>query len=146
MQSLVLFREKMNLQDKVTIILVTSPIVSHPNCELIEKVVDSFKLVRDLSSCKLLIIADGVKIGNFKPKKGSVPEDMVENYNLYLETLQHKISKSDQESIWYRTEVIKLPHHVGFGHAVYHALKLCQTEYVLVVQHDHPFSCTFRYI
>ena len=135
----------MNLQNKVTVVLVTSPIVSHPNTELIEKVVDSFKLVQDLPSCNLLIMADGVKIGNFKPKKGSVPEDMVQNYNLYLETLEQKIQESDQESMWSRTELIKLPHHVGFGHAVYHALKMCQTEYVLVVQHDHPFSCTFRY-
>ena len=135
----------MNLQNKVTIVLVTSPIVSHPNTELLDKVVDSFQLVQDLSSCNLLIMADGVKIGNFKPKKGSVPEVMVQNYNLYLETIKQKISESDQESIWSRTELIQIPHHVGFGHAVYHALKLCKTDYVLIVQHDHPFSCNFKY-
>ena len=37
-----------------------------------------------------------------------------------------------------------MPEHVGFGHAVYTAVQMCQTDYVMVVQHDHPFSLKFR--
>ena len=132
------------LQDKLSIILVTSPIASHPSTELLEKVISSFELVEELSSCRLLIIGDGVKRGKFRPKRGSVTSDMIDNYRTYLANIEHMIANADGGSIWSNTTLIQMPEHVGFGHAVYHGLKMCHTEYVMVVQHDHPFSVNFR--
>lgn len=134
----------MALKDRLTIILVTSPIVSHPSTELIDKVVTSFGLVKDLCSCSLLILADGVKCGKFRPKKGVVTSEMVDTYDTFLERLRVKVKEAESDSIWSRTRVIKMTEHLGFGHVVYYGLRQCPTDYVMVVQHDHPFSVSFR--
>jgi len=130
------------ISEKISIILVTSPILVHPSTELLEKVVETFSLVEHLQRCKLLIIADGVKTGKFRPKKGQVPQDLVEKYERYLDNLD-SLSNEPSSSIWQRTSVIRLPEHRGFGHAVFEGLVLASTEYVMVVQHDHPFNTRF---
>ena len=56
----------MSLKDKLSIILVTSPIVSHPSIELIDKVVSSFNLVDHLSTCSLVIGKRYVKLSSLK--------------------------------------------------------------------------------
>lgn len=132
-----------SLGDRLTIILVTSPILSHPSTEMIEKVVDSFSLISQLSHCRLLLIADGVKTGKFRPKKGQVPPAMLTTYHQYLDNLQHLVDTTDTDSIWSRTMICRLPDHIGFGHAVLHGLNTADTEYVMVVQHDHPFTRRF---
>jgi len=131
------------VSERVTLIMVTSPILSHPSTELMERVVSSFSLVSSLTSCHMLILADGVKCGKFRPKRGVVPQEMVTNYNLYLDRLEDMVAKADNDSVWSRTKVIRMPEHLGFGHVVLHGLKLATTEYVMVLQHDHPFSINF---
>merc|ERR1719500_1201809 len=83
------------VSERVTILMVTSPILSHPSTELMERVVSSFSLVSSLSSCQMLLLADGVKCGKFRPKRGMVPTDMVTNYNLYLDRLEELVNNSD---------------------------------------------------
>jgi len=131
------------LSDKVTLLMVTSPILSHPSTELMERVVSSLSLVSSLTCCRMLLLADGVKCGKFRPKRGVVPLDMVANYQLYLDRLDKIVEEADIKSIWSRTRVIRMPEHLGFGHTVLHGLKLATTEYVMVLQHDHPFSFQF---
>jgi len=41
--------------------LTTSPTVSNPTTDLIEKVIDSFNFGVDLIKCELIIVCDGVK-------------------------------------------------------------------------------------
>jgi len=132
-----------DLSDQLTVIMVTSPISSHPSTELMERVVSSFSLVPSLHSCKMLLLADGAKSGKFRPKRGSVPIEMVTNYNMYLDKIEELVHTAKENSIWSRTRVIRMPHHVGFGHAVLKGLRLATTEYVIVLQHDHPFSIGF---
>ena len=133
-----------SVSEKVTILMVTSPILSHPSTELLERVVSSFSLVSSLSSCQMLLLADGAKCGKFRPKRGMVPADMFTTYNLYLDRLEDLVEKADTDSIWSRTKVIRMEEHLGFGHVVLHGLRLATTEYVMVVQHDHPFSIQFN--
>merc|ERR1712179_45359 len=120
---------------------VTSPILSHPSSELMERVVSSFSLVSSLTSCHMLILADGVKCGKFRPKRGVVPQEMVTNYNLYLDRLEELVEKSDNENVWSRTKVIRMPEHLGFGHVVLHGLKLATTDYVSL-----PISTVWRHV
>lgn len=134
---------ELSLKERLTVLLVTSPIVSHPSTELLDKVVSSFQLVTDLNSCKLIILADGVKCGKFRPKRGSVTSEMLSNYSSYLDKIDEKIRSADENSLWSRTSLVRMTEHLGFGHVVYHGLRMCQTEYVMVVQHDHPFSFSF---
>ena len=131
------------VSERVTILMVTSPILSHPSTELMERVVSSFSLVSSLSSCNMLLLADGAKCGKFRPKRGMVPTDMVTNYSMYLDKLEELVENAETDSIWSRTKVIRMSEHLGFGHVVLHGLKLATTEYVMVLQHDHPFSIKF---
>jgi len=144
MMGLASLKDDGDLPEKLTIILVTSPILSHPSTELLEKVVATFDFVPQLCRCSLLVIADGVKVGKFRPKRGQVPEDLVVKYEDYLDNLDLLVEKASPCDIWSRTSVIRLPEHRGFGHAVLKGLELSCTEYVLVVQHDHPFTASFR--
>ena len=137
---------ELSLKERLTVLLVTSPIVSHPSTELLDKVVSSFQFVTDLNSCKLIILADGVKCGKFRPKRGSVTNEMFSNYSSYLDKIDGKIGSAEEGSLWSRTSLVRMTEHLGFGHVVYHGLRMCQTEYVMVVQHDHPFSFSFRSI
>ena len=137
---------ELSLKERLTVLLVTSPIVSHPSTELLDKVVSSFQFVTDLNSCKLIILADGVKCGKFRPKRGSVTNEMFSNYSSYLDKIDEKIESAEESSLWSRTSLVRMTEHLGFGHVVYHGLRMCQTEYVMVVQHDHPFSFSFRSI
>ncbi len=41
---------------------------------------------------------------------------------------------------WRNVEVVELPMRAGFGHAVRRGVLMLDTEYVLVVQHDHSFD------
>lgn len=131
------------VKDRVTIILVTSPLLCHPSTELLEKVVDSFNFVTSLSGCRLIIVADGLKVGKFRPKKGQVPEDMVQRYEEYLERVKTLLDREEAGSIWAKASLVQLPEHRGFGHAVLWGLRAADTEYVMVVQHDHPFTSRF---
>ena len=135
---------ELRLRERLTVLLVTSPIVSHPSTELLDKVVSSFQLVTDLNSCRLIILGDGVKCGKFLPKRGSVTNEMFSNYSSYLDKIDQKISEAEEDSLWSKTSLVRMSEHLGFGHVVYHGLRMCQTEYVMVVQHDHPFSFNFR--
>merc|ERR1712098_154903 len=84
-------------------------------------------------------------MGKFRPKRGCVTSEMIDNYHQFIQNLQNKVDASVADgNIWSRTQVVRMAEHVGFGHAVYHAIQMCQTEYVMVVQHDHPFSLEFR--
>lgn len=130
----------------LSIIFVTSPIMCHPSTELVEKVIQSFELVSGLEKCKLFLIADGVNVNlgnNYRPKRGIVPAKVAEAYQQYLDTLQQFISSAKEGDIWSRTNLIQMKERVGFGHAVLRGLNEASTEFVLVVQHDHPFVRRF---
>ena len=136
------------LDQQLTVILVTSPIASHPSTELLEKVVASFEWVPGLLGCRMLLVADRirtqVKAGDkFSTKRGQVSPHMAAAYDQYLDRLEQLVATAtaecDSSTIWANTEVIRLEKHCGFGHAVLRGLQAATTEYVMVVQHDHPF-------
>ena len=55
------------------------------------------------------LVADGVKLGKFRPKRGSVTSQMIDNYHQFLLNLQCKVDDSvDDGSIWSRTQVIRI--------------------------------------
>ena len=174
------------------IFTLSGPIQSHPNTELIDKVIDSFSLVNGLADCSMIIVADGGKkseklapppspttpaplaprtaplgsplppshvkvltvfawcwwfavsrLRRYAPKRGQVPEAMLDNYAQYVGVLQDRVATAvtqHQTGLWSRTTVLALPARVGFGHAVKAGLLGCDTPYVMVVQHDHPFT------
>mgnify|MGYP002628555788 CR=1 FL=1 len=158
--------------NELGLILVTSPILAHPSTQLLQTVVDSFHQVDGLLGCRLLIVADGVKEGRFQPKKGKMPGEAITAYRSYLDRVEELCRGSEEEgskrseaellgkeegskrsedqllgkeerSMWSKARLLRLPEHRGFGHAVLGGLQELDSEYVMVVQHDHPFTAKF---
>ena len=48
--------------DRLTIVLTTSPIKTHPSTRLIEEVFESIAVLAGLGECRKIIVADGVKV------------------------------------------------------------------------------------
>ena len=126
------------------VVVVTSPIISHPSTALLETIFASFDLVEGLAGREVVVVADGVKgEGKYRPKRGEVPTKLVEAYAGYLDRVELLAKEAEPGSIWANTRVVRLPEHRGFGHALLAGLHEVTTEFVLVVQHDHPFTARF---
>ena len=56
-------QHRMDLSQLLTIIVVTSPVMSNPSCELIERVLKSLSLLGpSIRQCKRIIVCDGYKL------------------------------------------------------------------------------------
>ncbi|KAJ3057048.1 hypothetical protein HK097_001017, partial [Rhizophlyctis rosea] len=74
------------LQSKVTVILTTSPIQSHPSTTIFEQVLSSLSLVPGLATCDLIVTFDGWRPGaDDKPKSGRVSAETGKNYAEYTQ-------------------------------------------------------------
>ena len=71
------------------IVLTTSPVASHPSTALVEAVLRSFAHVPALFDCRLIIVADGYRVGGkAKHKSGVVTEDGAQRYRQYVARLR----------------------------------------------------------
>ena len=128
------------LATRLTVIVVTSPVHCHPSTELLDKVVESLGLLPQLDQCRLIVVADGGREATkYQPKAGKVPAATLAGYEQYLQALERRVAAA-AAGVWSRAEVVRLAERVGFGHAVKRGLELSDTEYCLVVQHDHAFA------
>mmetsp|Transcript_2872 Transcript_2872/g.4915 ORF Transcript_2872/g.4915 Transcript_2872/m.4915 type:complete len:338 (+) Transcript_2872:106-1119(+) len=134
---------------RLTIVLVTSPIPSHPATELVDQVIESFDLVRGLERCPLVIVADGFQVRDGRPawNQGKIDESTSHKYLAYIDALTAKYCKQpieDGEKLSSAGRHVKiigpLQNRVNFGHALLAGLSEVDTEFVLVVQHDRVFA------
>ena len=131
---------------RLTIVLVTSPIPSHPSTELIDQVIQSFDLVEGLEACPLIIVADGFQIREGKPawNQGRIDESSGDRYLRYIDALKSKYESAGSADARRAVKVIgPLTKRVNFGHALLAGLSEVRTEFVLVVQHDRVFAEPF---
>ena len=131
-------QDVVDLRQKLTIVITTSPASDHPETNLIELVLKSFELVEGLSGCKKVIVCDGYRIWkdcNFR--NGRVDEIRLRNYEEYKSNIKKMSERS--EGLWQHSTIMALTEHHGFGFAVKAALDLVHTDYVCVVQHDRTF-------
>ena len=70
---------------ELAVVVVTSPILAHPSTALLETILSSLSLVAGLEDLQVLVVADGVKEGRFRPKRGEVPGEVVAGYRAYLD-------------------------------------------------------------
>jgi hypothetical protein len=61
------------LRDQVTVVITTSPVVSHPHLSLLEATLASFAHAPDLHDCKVIIVADGWRA---RPKRDAASPDV----------------------------------------------------------------------
>jgi len=135
-----------SLHDALTLILVTSPIRSHPSTEMLENTLRSYVVGGKLAACEKVIVSDGCYAcepgQRERQKHGRVPRDWLKPYAAYrnrLDELVEKASSShdDEEAhLFARCRHVRAPRHIGFGGCTSLALSYVATPYVMVIQHD----------
>mmetsp|Transcript_8558 Transcript_8558/g.18982 ORF Transcript_8558/g.18982 Transcript_8558/m.18982 type:complete len:759 (+) Transcript_8558:46-2322(+) len=132
------------LCERLTVILTTSPVGRHPSTDLIDEVLGSMKLADGLVSCDMVVVCDGYRRENGegvaysepKYRSGIVDAESAKNYEAYKAVLRKRMAGTTAPAI----RLLELESRHGFGFAVREALRLVRTPYVLVMQHDRPFT------
>ena len=126
------------LSSLLSVLVVTSPIGVHPSTEVIDQTLASLLTIPELSSCRTLIVCDGVRISLLDSvdeyKQGVVTADTCDRYDAYKSALLTRYAAHPTISVH------PLPERVGFGFAVRAGLDLIHTPYTLIVQHDYVFT------
>lgn len=117
-------RNNNNKNGKVSLIVVTSPIQSHPENNIIK---ESLESVIDYPYEKIIISYD-------KPPKNKLPN---KNYEKYIEKMRKEYPSKNGF-----IHLIMKEHGHFFG-TFHNALNLCNSEYVFLVQHDIKLSNKF---
>ena len=124
-------RRGWRLEDKVTVVLCTSPVKSNPSTKLIQETYGSMcHYAPCLKACRMIICCDGYKTRE-RPKyrSGQVTEEGGKAYEEFLQRLK-KLNLG---------EIARCSERQGFGFALRNALTRVRTPYVIVVQHDRNF-------
>ena len=124
-------RRGWRLEDKVTVVLCTSPVKSNPSTKLIQETYGSMcHYAPCLKACRLIICCDGYKTRE-RPKyrSGQVTQEGGLQYEEFLTRLK-KLNLG---------EIARCSERQGFGFALKNALTRVRTPYVIVVQHDRNF-------
>jgi hypothetical protein len=113
-------RDKVWVTERITVLIPTSPIPSHPSTGIIEQTVKSVR--RHLPQAEIIIMADGVR-----PEL----EHRREAYTEYLESL-----------VWlcrqWRAVPLLFSEHQHQANMTRRALELVRTDLMLFVEHDTP--------
>jgi len=122
----------MSESPKLTVIITSSLIPSHPSIEVIKGTIESLKFIGlKKENSKVLIAQD---IARQKPKKHT--EVHRRRYDEYMNKLQNYFDKNPD----FNYEIIKRQGNTpGLVGNVKNAFKHVKSEYVLVIQHDLPF-------
>lgn len=109
-------------QDDITVIMVTSPIPSHPSTEIITKTIESVRF--HLPDAEILLMCDGVR-----PEQ----EDRRSDYDEYLRRLLWLCAHE-----WDNVVPFLAPEHRHQVGLTRDALEMVRTPAVLFVEHDTP--------
>ncbi|KAK8081024.1 feruloyl esterase-like protein [Apiospora hydei] len=147
-----------SVSDLLTVILTTSVTPSAPSTELIEAILQSFQRhCPSLTSCRVIVVFDSYDqiVPQARLKRGQVTAEQASNFDLYKNEQEIPLSviKGEAEfgspcivtnSVPFEARqtsdkqvtFIEPSRRLGFGLAVREALRLTETPYVFVAQHD----------
>lgn len=138
--------DHLELSRLCTIITTTSPTPSNPSTELLNETLRSLGFFApELLACRNILVSDGYKDGeSSKFRNGVITEERAQAYHEYITALEGLVEKKP-EPHWEHVEIIRLSDRHGFGFAVREALKMVETPFVCIMQHDRTFMrpCSF---
>lgn len=108
------------MDDKITVLIPTSPIPSHPETGILEKVISSVRF--HLPSAEIIIMMDGVR-DNLQHRRGQ-----------YEEYKQRVIDKCNNE--WHNVLPLVFDKHTQQADMTKRALDLVKTPLVMFIEHD----------
>lgn len=112
------------LRDRITVLLPTSPIPSHPSTQIIEETIASVRAYPELGECEIIIMLDGVR-----PEQEHRRAD-------YEEYTRRVLWLSNHE--WRNVLPVRFDDFQHQANMTRRALELVRTELVLFVEHDTP--------
>lgn len=112
----------MTLSDKLTIVIPTSPIPSHPSAAIILDTISKLRSYPELIDCRILVMADGVR---------SEQMDRLDDYRAYLSCLKAYAAACDN-----RIRLIEFPDHQHQGNTLRATLPEIHTPLLFYVEHD----------
>ena len=113
------------LNELLTVIVMASPIPTHPSTEIIDETLESLKFIDPVKSAQIILAHD-------HPHPEALP-DVQEAYLNYLTKLDRRYSDDN------KVKVVKLNEWGCLAQNIVNAIKIVQTPFVLVVQHDFKF-------
>ena len=115
-----------NLEEKVSVLVTSSPIPSHPSPELILSTIESLHFLGIVPSVRIYVLLDGIR--------PSLRNRMTRSsYSEYERNLREISSKLNNLQILSRSRWGHISQTLRMG------LAQISTDYVLVIQHDMPF-------
>mmetsp|Transcript_56629 Transcript_56629/g.184205 ORF Transcript_56629/g.184205 Transcript_56629/m.184205 type:complete len:375 (+) Transcript_56629:152-1276(+) len=118
------------MDQRLTIVVTTSPIPSHPSPALLRALFASFAAhLPGFERCPRVLVCDGYR----RPTAGGKPQLCSEEaYNGFLD----EVDRLSATGTLGPCRVLRLESVHGYGLALGRALEVVETEFVLVVQHD----------
>ena len=119
------FKERNNTTkgNNVSLIIVTSPIQSHPNTSIVDEAIQS---IVDMG-----YLFDEMIISYDKP-----PKKETKDYTKYKQVMKQKYTLSGYKSLAKKITHLPMKKHGHFIGTFYNALQHCKSKYVFLVQHD----------
>lgn len=117
------------VRHKITVIVLTSPIKSHPSTEVIERTINDMQAV--LPGCEILIGVDGVR---------AEQEDYRPRYEEYKKALLWKCSNE-----WSNVVPVIFEEHMHQAAMTRKLLTMVNTETIMFVEHDTALAPDFEY-
>lgn len=116
--------------DRITVLMPTSPIKAHPDTSMIE---ETIKSVRDrLPTAEIIIMIDGIR---------EEQKDMAEQYNEYVRRLLVKCNFE-----WKNVVPLLFNEHTHQAGMTMEAIKQVKTPTILFVEHDAPLCETIPFM
>ena len=124
---------------RVTVVVTTSPVRSHPETRLLEETLASARaFAAGLAGCPVVVVCDGYKVGaRSRHRSGIIAPEEESRYAEYRARLA--ILARTPGSAVHGAEILCLPCKHGFPYALRRGLQHVHTPYVLVMQHDRAF-------
>lgn len=118
-------REEMtDINDKITVLIPTSPSYLHPSTEMISTTISSIR--SRLKTCEIMIMIDGVR-----EEQG----DYVERYNAYIRELLWLCN-----NVWENVLPVLFEEHTHQSSMTKYTLEKVRTPTILFVEHDTPLN------
>lgn len=136
-----------DLRQRLSVVLVTSAVRTHPQTDVIDAVIASLVLVNGLADCDLIIVCDAPKsVADAKGnhwKSGILTDESFANYLKYIENLRMKYERREGTvSSRGNTTILEMKSHLGFAYCLHEGLKVAKSRghlYVMALQHDRAF-------
>lgn len=127
---------------RLSVIIVSSPVKSHPSTYLLDTVIESLPFFHGLEGCPVTIVFDGCKLTDapkFSTKRGKVNQLLYDRYVKYKQAVASKYTGA-------RYTIIELETHHGFALCAKKGLLACGSTYAMIIQHDRIFFREFRHL